>query len=93
MSAGTEAIRKYFSLVKGSGNKNTIQERHTIVLDDNAVVVTGFYEFTRMKDGSLYQGRPVSPCLSPSAMVNGISLITILRHTFHLRIDAAADGL
>jgi len=51
ISVGTEAIRKYFSLVKGSGNKNTIQERHTIVLDENAVVVTGFYEFTRMKDG------------------------------------------
>lgn len=51
ISVGTEAIRKYFSLVKGSGNKNTIQERHTIVVDENAVVVTGFYEFTRMKDG------------------------------------------
>lgn len=51
ISVGTEAIRKYFSLVKGSGNKNAIQERHTIVLDDNAVVVTGYYEFTRMKDG------------------------------------------
>jgi len=51
ISIGTEAIRKYFSLVKGSGNKNSIQERHTIVLDDNAVLVTGFYEFTRMKDG------------------------------------------
>lgn len=51
ISVGTEAIRKYFALVKGSGNKNTIQERHTIVLDDSAVVVTGFYEFTRMKDG------------------------------------------
>ncbi len=51
ISVGTEAIRKYFSMVKGSGNRNSIQERHTIVLDENAVVVTGFYEFTRMKDG------------------------------------------
>jgi uncharacterized protein (TIGR02246 family) len=51
MSEGTEAIRKYFALVKGSGNKNAIQERRTIQLDDSAVVVTGFYEFTRMKDG------------------------------------------
>lgn len=55
ISVGTEAIRKYFSLVKGSGNKNAIQERHTIVLDDNAVVVTGFYEFTGMSEG-----KPVS---------------------------------
>jgi uncharacterized protein (TIGR02246 family) len=51
ISTGTEAIRKYFSMVKGSGNRNSIQERHTIVLDENAVIVTGFYEFTRMKDG------------------------------------------
>lgn len=51
ISIGTEAIQKYFSVIKGSGNRNAIQERHTIVLDDNAVVITGFYEFTRMKDG------------------------------------------
>ena len=56
ISVGTEAIRKYFSLVKGSGNKNTIQERHIIVLGDNAVVATGFYEFTRMKDGKPVAG-------------------------------------
>ena len=56
ISTGTEAIRKYFSMIKGSGNKNSIQERRTIVLDDNAVVVTGFYEFTRMKDGNPVPG-------------------------------------
>ena len=51
ISMGTEAIEKYFTAVKGSGNKNVVKERHTIVLDDNAVVVTGFYDFIRMKDG------------------------------------------
>ena len=51
MSEGMEAIRTYFSPLKGSGNKNVIGDRRTIVLDDNAVVVTGFYEFTRMQDG------------------------------------------
>jgi uncharacterized protein (TIGR02246 family) len=56
ISVGTEAIRKYFSMIKGSGNKNAIQERHTIVLSDNAVVVTGFYEFTRMQDGKPVPG-------------------------------------
>ena len=56
ISMGTEAIRKYFSMIKGSGNRNTIQERHTLVLGDNAVVVTGFYEFTRMKDGKPVPG-------------------------------------
>ena len=56
ISMGTEAIQKYFSMIKGSGNKNAIQERHTIVLGDNAVVVTGFYEFTRMQDGKPVPG-------------------------------------
>ena len=51
MSEGAEAIRSYFSPLKGSGNKNAIGDRRTIVLDDNAVLVTGFYEFTRMLDG------------------------------------------
>jgi len=37
--------------LKGSGNKNSIQERLTIVLGDDAEVVTGFYEFTSMQDG------------------------------------------
>ena len=53
MSVGSDAVRAYFTKLKlaGSGNRNVIQERHTMVLDDNAVVVTGFYEFTRMVDG------------------------------------------
>ncbi|MBP2677754.1 MAG: SgcJ/EcaC family oxidoreductase [Deltaproteobacteria bacterium] len=56
ISVGTEAIRKYFSMIKGSGNKNAIQERRTIVLCDNAVAVTGFYEFIRMQDGKPVPG-------------------------------------
>lgn len=56
ISEGTEAIRKYFSMIKGSGNRNAIQERRTIVLGDNAVVVTGFYEFTRMQEGKPVPG-------------------------------------
>jgi uncharacterized protein (TIGR02246 family) len=51
MSEGTDAIVKYFTPTKGTGNKNTVGERRTIVLDDSAVVVTGFYEFTRMQEG------------------------------------------
>jgi len=51
ISEGTEGILKYFAMIKGSGNKNAIGERRTIVVDDNAVLVTGFYEFTRMTDG------------------------------------------
>lgn len=56
MSEGTEAIVTYFTPLKGSGNKNTIDERRTIVINDNAVVVTGFYTFTRMVDGNPVPG-------------------------------------
>jgi uncharacterized protein (TIGR02246 family) len=51
MSEGTEAILKYFSPLKGSGFKNVIGERRTTVLSDGAVVVAGFYEFSRLQDG------------------------------------------
>jgi uncharacterized protein (TIGR02246 family) len=58
ISTGAAAIRKYFTDLKlqGSGNKNVIQERHTIPIDDNAVLVTGFYEFIRMQEGKLVPG-------------------------------------
>lgn len=56
LSEGTEAIRKYFSRLKGTGNKNRIGETRTLVLSDNAVLVAGFYEFTRMKDGQPLPG-------------------------------------
>jgi uncharacterized protein (TIGR02246 family) len=53
ISEGSDAVRAYFTNLKlaGSGNKNEIQDRRTIVLNDKAAVITGFYEFTRMKDG------------------------------------------
>lgn len=47
ISKGTEAIQKYFEMLPGSGRKNAITERHTIVLNDAAVIGTGFYTFTR----------------------------------------------
>lgn len=53
ISEGRDSVRAYFTNLKlaGSGNKNEIQDRRTIVVNDNAVIVTGFYEFTRMTDG------------------------------------------
>ena len=58
ISTGADAIRKYFHDAKlpGSGNKNVIQERHTISIDENAVLVTGFYEFIRMQEGKPVPG-------------------------------------
>lgn len=47
ISEGTEGIRKYFQDLPGSGRKNAIVERRTIVLGDNLVVGTGFYNFAR----------------------------------------------
>src|SRR3954452_23936262 len=45
MSEGTQAIVTYFTPITGSGNKNAIDERRTISIDDNAVLVAGFYTF------------------------------------------------
>lgn len=56
MSLGTDAIRTYFSRLKGSGNKNALGERRTIVLNDSGVVLTGFYIFTRVQDGKPVPG-------------------------------------
>ncbi len=58
ISEGRDAVRTYFTNLNlaGSGNKNEIQERRTIVINDNAVVVTGFYEFTRMAEGKPVAG-------------------------------------
>jgi hypothetical protein len=43
-------------VLKGSGNKNELGDRRTFVLDDNAVVVAGFYLFTRIQDGKPVPG-------------------------------------
>jgi uncharacterized protein (TIGR02246 family) len=56
MSEGTAAIRAYFGRLGGSGNKNRIQDIRVFVLDDSAVVLTGFYLFTRMQDGKAVDG-------------------------------------
>ncbi len=58
ISEGRDAVRAYFTNLKlaGSGNKNQLQDRRTIVVNDNAVLVTGFYEFTRMAEGKPVPG-------------------------------------
>jgi uncharacterized protein (TIGR02246 family) len=57
MSEGTDGILKYFSPLKGSGFKCVIGERRSIVLNDGAVVVAGFYEFSRLQDGKITPAR------------------------------------
>lgn len=56
MSEGAQATVTYFTPIKGSGNKNTIDERRTIIINDQAVVVAGFYTFTRMVEGKATPG-------------------------------------
>lgn len=51
IATGVDDIRGYFAKLKGTGNKNAIQERRTIVGSDSAVVVTGFYEFIIIRAG------------------------------------------
>lgn len=53
ISEGTEGIRKYFQELPGSGRKNTIVERRTIVLSETSVVRTGFYNFARATDNDI----------------------------------------
>lgn len=46
-----ETRAAYFKRLPGSGNKTVIGERRTMVLNDTAVLVAGFYTFTIMRDG------------------------------------------
>jgi uncharacterized protein (TIGR02246 family) len=53
MSVGPEAILKYFEAVRGTGNTVTIGERKFIVLANDTVLGTGFYQFNRMREGKV----------------------------------------
>ncbi len=54
VSQGTEQIFEYFARLPKSGNQVRISERHMLVLDDNAVVGTGFYEYELLQGGRAY---------------------------------------
>ena len=53
---GTEAIRNYFLALEKGGRRNAIQDKNVMVLDENAVVVAGFYDFSRADQN--YEPRP-----------------------------------
>ena len=46
ISEGSDAIHAYFGALKGSGNKNTVRSMRVMVITDDAVMVTGFYDFS-----------------------------------------------
>jgi uncharacterized protein (TIGR02246 family) len=52
LAEGTEPIRAYFAKFPGSGNKVVIGEQRMVILSDGAVLGTGFYEFTAIRDGT-----------------------------------------
>ena len=47
VSEGTAGIQKYFQELPGSGRKNSIVERRTLVLSETSVLGIGFYNFAR----------------------------------------------
>jgi uncharacterized protein (TIGR02246 family) len=53
LTIGREAITKYFTVVVGTGNKVEFRERELKVLNDETILVVGFNDFMRNKDGQL----------------------------------------
>jgi len=51
IAEGTAPIRDYFKGLPESGNKVVIGDRRSVVLSEGAVLATGFYEFTSIRDG------------------------------------------
>jgi len=47
LSEGTAAIHGYFSRLAGSGNIVTLREMRTVVVGEDVVLVTGFYDFSQ----------------------------------------------
>lgn len=53
VTVGRDAITKYFTVVVGTGNKVEFRERDLKVLNDKTILVVGFNDFMRNKDGAL----------------------------------------
>jgi uncharacterized protein (TIGR02246 family) len=53
LTLGREAITKYFTVVVGTGNRVEFREQELKVLNDATILVVGFNDFMRNKDGAL----------------------------------------
>jgi uncharacterized protein (TIGR02246 family) len=53
LKEGSEAIRGYFARLAKSGDQVVIGDRKIIVLNDNVSYVTGFYEFSAVRNGEV----------------------------------------
>jgi uncharacterized protein (TIGR02246 family) len=53
VTVGRDSITKYFTVVVGTGNKVEFREQDLKVLNDKTILVVGFNDFMRNKDGAL----------------------------------------
>lgn len=53
VTKGRDAITQYFTVVVGTGNKVEFREQDLKVLNDKTIMVVGFNDFMRNKDGAL----------------------------------------
>ena len=51
ISQGTDQILQYFARLPNSGSQVRINERHLLVLDDDSVIVAGFYDYELAQGG------------------------------------------
>jgi uncharacterized protein (TIGR02246 family) len=55
LTEGSDAIRKFYSQLEKSGDKVTVGIQKVAVLDDKVAYVTGFNEFTAVRNGETRQ--------------------------------------
>jgi uncharacterized protein (TIGR02246 family) len=53
VTVGREAITKYFTVVVGTGNKVEFRDHQIVALNDSNILVVGFNDFLRNRDGKL----------------------------------------
>ena len=53
VTEGREAITKYFTVVVGTGNKVEFREKQLQVINPTTIMVVGFNDFMRNRDGKL----------------------------------------
>ena len=53
VTVGRDAITKYFTVVVNTGNKVEFREHQLVALNDSTLLVVGFNDFMRNRDGKL----------------------------------------
>ena len=58
LTVGREAITKYFTVVVNTGNKVEFRDRKLVVVNPTTMLVVGFNDFMRNKEGTLFSPEP-----------------------------------